>query len=78
MKERYTIKNPGKENGYRLPLLSDEQLRIQRTPYGDAAFGTLPDVIGKMEDMMKLDNWKEMLAMPAGLWPAYIKENRSV
>lgn len=33
MKTRYTIKNPGRGTGYRMPLINDD-LRIQRTPYG--------------------------------------------
>lgn len=77
MKTRYTIKNPGRGTGYRMPLINDD-LKIQRTPYGDSAYGELPDLIGKMEELMQLENWKEMLDMPAGLWPAYIQENRSV
>lgn len=74
MKTRYTIKNPGRGTGYRMPLINDD-LRIQRTPYGDFAYGELPDLIGKMKDMMQLENWKTMLdTVPVQEWPAYIEK----
>lgn len=74
MKPRYTIKNPGRGTGYRMPLINDD-LRIQRTPYGDSAYGELPDLIGKMEEMMQLENWKTMLdTVPVQEWPVYIEK----
>ena len=74
MKTRYTIKNPGRGTGYRMPLINDD-LRIQRTPYGDSAYGELPDLIGKMEELMQLENWKTMLdTVPVKDWPAYIEK----
>ena len=77
MKPRYTIKNPGRGTGYRMPLINDD-LRIQRTPYGDSAYGELPDLIGKMEEMMQLENWKTMLdTVPVQEWPAYLEKSRS-
>ena len=45
MKEGYTIKNPGRGTGYRLPLDNDK-IRLQKTSYGDAIYGELPDVVG--------------------------------
>ena len=77
MKERCTIKNPGRGSGYRLPLASGEDIKIQTDRYANAAFGTLPDVIGKMEDIMELEKWNELLELPVERWPEYIKENRS-
>ena len=57
-----------------MPLINDD-LRIQRTPYGDSAYGELPDLIGKMKDMMQLENWKTMLdTVPVKDWPAYIEK----
>ena len=77
VKTRYTIKNPGRGTGYRMPLINDD-LRIQRTPYGDSAYGELPDLIGKMEELMQLENWKTMLdTVPVQEWPAYIEKSRS-
>lgn len=77
MKPRYTIKNPGRGTGYRMPLINDD-LRIQRTTYGDSIYGELPDLIGKMEEMMQLENWKTMLdTVPVQEWPVYIEKSRS-
>lgn len=57
-----------------MPLINDD-LRIQRTPYGDSAYVELPDLIGKMKDMMQLENWKTMLdTVPVKDWPAYIEK----
>ena len=39
----------------------------------------LPDLIGKMEEMMQLENWKTMLdTVPVQEWQAYIEKSRSV
>jgi hypothetical protein len=77
VKEGYTVKNPGRGTGYRLPLNNDK-IRLQRTSYGDAIYGELPDAVGKMEQIMKFENWKTMLdTVPVEEWPVYIKKSRS-
>lgn len=55
MNTEYTVKNPGRGTGYRLPLNNDK-IRLQKTSYGDAIYGELTDTIGKMETIMKLEN----------------------
>ena len=77
MNTGYTVKNPGRGTGYRLPLDHDK-IRLQKTSYGDAIYGELPDVVGKMEQIMKLENWKTMLdTVPVEEWPVYIEKSRS-
>lgn len=77
MNTEYTVKNPGRGTGYRLPLNNDK-IRLQKTSYGDAIYGELPDVIGKMETIMQFENWKTMLdTVPVKEWPAYIEKSRS-
>ena len=77
MNTGYTVKNPGRGTGYRLPLNNDK-IRLQKTSYGDAIYGELPDVVGKMEQIMKFENWKTMLdTVPVEGWPVYIKKSRS-
>ena len=77
MNTEYTVKNPGRGTGYRLPLNND-RIRLQKTSYGDAIYGELTDTIGKMETIMKLENWKTMLdTVPVQEWPAYIEKSRS-
>lgn len=77
MNTGYTVKNPGRGTGYRLPLNNDK-IRLQKTSYGDAIYGELTDTIGKMETIMKLENWKTMLdTVPVQEWPAYIEKSRS-
>lgn len=77
MNTEYTVKNPGRGTGYRLPL-NNNKIRIQKTSYGDAIYGELTDTIGKMETIMKLENWKTMLdTVPVQEWPAYIEKSRS-
>ncbi len=77
VKKGYTVKNPGRGTGYRLPLNNDK-IRLQRTSYGDAIYGELPDVVAKMEQIMKFENWKTMLdTVPVEEWPVYIKKSRS-
>lgn len=74
MNTGYTVKNPGRGTGYRLPLNNDK-IRLQKTSYGDAIYGELTDTIGKMETIMKLENWKTMLdTVPVKEWPAYIEK----
>ena len=77
MNTGYTVKNPGRGTGYRLPLNNDK-IRLQKTSYGDAIYGELTDTIGKMETIMKLENWKTMLdTVPVEEWPVYIEKSRS-
>lgn len=77
MNTGYTVKNPGRGTGYRLPLNNDK-IRLQKTSYGDAIYGELTDTIGKMETIMKLENWKTMLdTVPVKEWPVYIEKSRS-
>lgn len=77
MNTGYTVKNPGRGTGYRLPLDNDK-IRLQKTSYGNAIYGELTDTIGKMEEIMQLENWKTMLdTVPVEEWPVYIEKSRS-
>lgn len=57
MARRITIKNPDGCT-YRLPMINKENnIRIEMDMGYPTLFGSLVDIIGKLEDIMSLEDW---------------------